>query len=375
MNIEINYSDLNTSGTIEKSKPGFTKVEPDFQTDRINKDFENLVVIGNGGSITSLRALYYAFLKESDKNLEIVSTMDPDRLDQIRNTTSPENTLVMPISKSGSTVGVLESLLYFINHDYDFNPLTTRNSPLHNIAKKYNNQIIEHQDVGGRFSGLTNTALAPAELLGLDSHQIRKGGSSAYSKEDTKAREMAIALKNAEEKGYDEVLTPFYSSRMFGFYPLLIQLMHETVCKDDKGQSFYGDHAPEYQHHTNQRLFGGKKNILPIFFRSNYRKEKITIPDKIKDVEIRGKKLKMLDDQNLSNSLNSEYLGVRKTLEKEEMPYIDINLKETGYQGFGSLLAFLQLLAYYSARIRNVDPFTQPNVEQSKQIGYEERFK
>jgi glucose-6-phosphate isomerase len=373
MSIKVNFHGLEPSGEFAAELPEFTDIEPDYDLGKIDEDFDHLVVIGNGGSITSLRSLYYTFLEEADKHLDIVSTMDPDRLNQVVSNKSPENTLIMPISKSGSTVGVIESLMFFINRGYDFNPLTTLGSPLHEIAEEYDRSIIEHQDVGGRFSGLTNTALAPAELIGLDSDVIRSGGKEGYLL-DEEAFELAQALKDAEEEGFDQVLTPFYSSRMFGFYPLLVQLMHETVCKEYEGQTFFGDHAPEYQHHTNQRLFGGKKDILPFFFRTNHIQEKITVPDEISDIEIKGRKLENFNGENLSDALNAEYKGVRKVLEGENHPYIDLKLESSSFKGFGKLMAFLQLVAFYSAEIRGVDPLTQPDVEKSKKMGLEARF-
>ena len=373
MCLEIKFHNLETEEK-RKELPEFADVEPSFSLDKIDKEFENLVVIGNGGSITSLRALYYTFMDEADKHLDIVSTMDPDRLHQILSHTNPEDTLVMPISKSGSTIGVLEVLMFFINKGYDFTPLTTSGSPLHQIAKEYDREIIEHQDVGGRFSGLTNTALAPAQLLGLETDEVRKGGEEGYDNLREESFKTASALYEAEKKGYNEVLTPFYSSRMFGFYPLLVQLMHETVCKDGEGQTFYGDHAPEYQHHTNQRLFGGRKDIVPFFLRTEHREESIAIPEDIQDIEVKGRDFGELDGESLVDALNAEYSGVKEALEDEEMPYIDLKLTESDYRAFGKLMAFIQLVAYYSAEMRGVDPLTQPNVEKSKKMGLEARF-
>jgi len=375
MTFQINTYNLEQSGDLEENTPEFAEIKPSYDLDKIDKEFDHLIVIGNGGSITSLRALYYTFIDEADKKLDILSTMDPDRLHQINSRTKPENTLIMPISKSGTTIGVLESLTYFIDKEYDFIPLTTSGSPLHEIAKKHDQRIIEHQEVGGRFSGLTNTALAPAEMIGLHSDEIRKGGEEAYEQMKSEATKLAKLLYDAEQKGFEQVLTPFYSSRMFVFYPLMVQLIHETVCKEGKGQTFFGDHAPEYQHHTNQRLFGGKDNIIPFFFRTTHRHEKIQVPDKIADIEVKGKPFGELDQENLSDALHSEFSGVKHALEDENRPYIDLKLENPGYSGFGGLMAFMQLLAYYSAEIRGVDPLTQPDVEKSKEIGLEERYR
>lgn len=370
---------------VKRDEPDFVSVEPDI--DRIKEvkqqyDYENLVVIGNGGSITSFRAYLYAFLGETGKNVRLVTTMDPDYLNNLTDDLDPEETLVMPISKSGETVGVIESLMHFVNRDYQVCAVTSDNDgALRQIVETNDYGFIEHRDVGGRFSGLTETALAPALFSGIDIEEIRKGGEEMYEKLSPKmqynpALNVASALYNAEEEGFQEVFAPFYSTRIFGFYPLMVQLMHETICKNGEGQTFYGDMGPECQHHTNQRLFGGRKDVVTLFFRTEaHEKTALQVPENLSDVDIRGRQLSELDGRDLEDSLEAEYRGVKEALEQDDMPNISINLTDVSHRTLGKLVAFLQYLAVYSAWLRDVDPFNQPNVEKSKQIGFEERFK
>lgn len=370
---------------VKREEPDFVNVEPDFEDiygAREKHEYENLVVIGNGGSITSFRAYLYAFMRETDVNVRLVTTMDPDYLNTLSRELEPENTLVMPISKSGETVGVIESLLYFMERDYPVCAVTSENDgALKNIVEKRDLEWVKHQDVGGRFSGLTETALAPAAFAGIEIEEIRKGGDQMYEKLSPKeqynpAMNVASALSGAQEEGYREVFAPFYSTRLFGFYPLLVQLMHETVCKNGAGQTFYGDIGPECQHHTNQRLFGGRKDVATMFFRTDaHEKEHVHVPEDLQDIHVRGKGLQEFDRNSLKKSLEAEYRGVKNALEDEDMPSITVNLTDVSHQNLGRFTAFLQYLAVYSAWFRDVDPFTQPDVEKSKQIGLEQRFK
>jgi glucose-6-phosphate isomerase len=370
---------------VKKDEPGFVSIKPDIERIREvreNFEYENLVVIGNGGSITSFRAYLYAFLGETDVNVRLVTTMDPDYLNNLTDDLEPENTVVMPISKSGETVGVIESLMHFVDRDYPVCAVTSENDgALKQIVERNDYGFIEHQDVGGRFSGLTETALAPALFAGIDVEEIREGGEEMYEKLSPKmqynpALNVASALYDAEKEGYREIFTPFYSTRLFGFYPLFVQLMHETVCKDGEGQTVYGDMGPECQHHTNQRLFGGRKDVATMFFRTEaHEKSTIDIPDNLSDIEVRGRKLSELDKQSLGSSLEAEYKGVKEALEEEDMPNITVNLTDVSHRTLGKLVAFMQYLAVYSAWLRDVEPFNQPDVEKSKQIGFEERFK
>ena len=379
--IEIK-SDLNPdySEYGDKARPFFSIHEPELDDlENLKQDFENLIVIGNGGSITSLRALHYAFRDQHDKNLEIVTTMEPGYLRHVEASVDKEDTVVMPISKSGSTTGVIESTLYFLNRGYEVIPLTTdQESPLREIAEKRGLQTIDHPDIGGRFTGLSETALAPAAMMGLDVRSIFEGGREMHENlspgKPNKASKLAQDLNEAEKIGFSEVLTPFYSTRLFGFYPLLVQLMHESVCKKGEGQTFFGDLGPEYQHHTNQRLFGGKDDIIPLFIESSHEHLEIDVPKDLSNINVRGRTLGELDGYSYEKSLSSEVEGVKEALSESSKPFIELELKEFNYKSVGGLMAFFQYLAVYSAWERGVNPFNQPDVEQSKNIGFKKRF-
>lgn len=377
--IDMHKEGIEAGKTSSSEAPDYTDYEPDIQKIKeleADRDFENLIVIGNGGSITSFRAYYYAFIDETDVNVHLVTTMDPDYLDRLNHSTSDDNTLVMPISKSGETVGVIESLLYFLDKDYDFLPVTSDNDgALRQIVEERGGDFIEHPDIGGRFTGAVETALAPAYFAGIEIEPIREGAEKVY-KNPEKAYNVAETLYEAEKQGYNEILTPFYSTRLFGYYPLLVQLMHETVCKEGEGQTVYGDLAPEYQHHTNQRLFGGNKNVLPLFFNlSNHKHTEINVPDDLKQVDVRDRKLEELGGRTYESALKSEYEGVRQALEQHDMPYINLEIDSLGLKEAGQLTAFLQLMAVRSAELRDVNPFNQPDVETSKKLGLENRFR
>ncbi len=378
--IKVQTGNLEEIQSNKSETPDYTEYSPDIEkikSLREGKEYDNLIVIGNGGSITSFRAYYYAFIDEVGVEVNLVTTMDPDYLERLSDSTDSDNTLVMPISKSGQTVGVIESLMYFLEKGYEFLPVTSDNDgALKQIVDERESEYIKHPDIGGRFTGAVETALAPAYFAGIEIQPIRKGAEKVYSNPE-EAYAVAEMLYNAEESGYSEILTPFYSTRLFGYYPLLVQLMHETVCKEGEGQTVYGDLAPEYQHHTNQRLFGGRKDVLPMFFNlGNHSHEGIKIPEDLEDIDVRGRKLSELGEgRTYQSALESEYEGVRQALEQHDMPYLNLEIDSLGLEEAGQLTAFLQLMAVRSAELRDVDPFNQPDVETSKKLALENRFK
>lgn len=377
-----NIGQLKGKDFSEVNNPTFSQIEPDIEEikEKASKhDCESLIVIGNGGSITSFRALYYGFIDHIDVEVHMVTTQEPDYLNRVASNTDPEDTVVMPISKSGRTTSVLESLLYFMKRDYPVFAVTSDNDgTLREIVRRKDYDWIEHKDVGGRFSGLTETALMPAALCGIDVEEVREGGEEIYknfSSGPNPAWKLAKTLYSAEKQGFDQILTPFYTTRMFGFYPLTVQLMHETVCKKGEGQTVFGDLGPEYQHHTNQRLFGGAEDIVPLFFKSNaHENEKLGVPEELEDIDLRGRRLGELDGETYSSALESEFKGVEKALEDEERPFSVLSVESVDYRSMGRLMAFLQYLAVYSAELRDVDPYSQPDVEMSKKEGFERRF-
>lgn len=366
-----------------KKKPGFSRYEPDIELIKSQKEkyeFENLIVVGNGGSITSFRSYLYSFLPETDVDARIVNTVDPDFLNRITRELKPENTLVLAISKSGETATVIETVLYLLKKNYEILGLTSSEGTLSKILEKQDMDYLPHPDVGGRFSGLTETGLLPAYLSGMDIDEIREGGEEIYQEVNPEnkynpALNLASAFYDAESKGFDQIFTGYYSTRMFGFYPLFVQLMHETVCKNGRGQTVFGDVGPEFQHHTNQRIFGGEKNILPVVFKTDTHEHSvIDMPEELKNVKLRGRSLGDLDGRDLQNSLDSEYRGFKQALDDEDIPNITVNLTELSYSSIGKLTGFLQYVSVYSAWLRDVNPFNQPDVEQSKRKGFEARF-
>src|SRR3989344_9571130 len=86
-------------------RPDMVKIKQDFAP---YAKYKNIIVIGNGGSISSLEAYWRAFGGgRSEKKLTIVATMEPDYILMVRKQNPLNETLVIAISKSGNTVGVI----------------------------------------------------------------------------------------------------------------------------------------------------------------------------------------------------------------------------------------------------------------------------
>jgi len=188
--------------------------------------FNKIIVIGNGGSITSFDS-YTAALRPQ-KPSATVWTMEPDYINKIKSSFAKDDTLVIAISKSGNTLGLLEALFAF--EGYDVLVVTNPESgTLSQVAKTKGYRIIPHPPIGGRFSGGTSSAFVPSFLTGLNVEKIQQGLSDGYNLKN-EAYSLAKYYFDLENQGYNEVYLPIYSESLKGFQNMIIQLMHESVC-------------------------------------------------------------------------------------------------------------------------------------------------
>lgn len=328
--------------------------------------FENILVVGNGGSITSFDAIFGALCTEKDAFS--VWTMDPIFLKKVKKVYPPGKTVVIAVSKSGNTLGQIEALLAFA--PYRVVVITEPGKGcLSEIASKMNWKIINHPPVGGRFSAGTSSTLAGLYLAGVDIDLIQKGLENGYQVLRDDAYTLAKYYFQKENEGYSEVYVTIYDQLLEKFQNLIIQLMHESVCKDEKGQTFYISMGPEAQHHTNQRFMGGKKTVVGTFIKTGEDNGfSITVPEEIKDVSYKGEPLGNFDGFKYKKALEAEYFGTKGDADKNNIPNVTISLDKIDEISVGALIAFWHMVAFYSSILRGVNPFDQPAVENSKNI-------
>lgn len=365
--------------TLITDKPNFIDYRPDFALmDRLAKQFadkEHLIVIGHGGSVTSSTGMYYALRSSTPTKVHFISTIDPDYITQIKQLAPADNSLVIAISKSGETVTQIETLMQFIN--YPMLIVTGVAGPLSEIATRLNATQVIHPPIGGRFSGFSEVGLLPIAIAGLDVKGIYDGGQRLLRQYDSNniAYQAASIVYQLEQQGISDVFLPIYSEELFPFSNLLIQLCHESFGKDGKGQTYFAHRAPESQHHTNQRFFGGPKNIAGWFI-SDQRSDNALVtkvPQSLEDIPFKTATLKILNQIPLQSALQFEKEATMEDAKLKNIPVIDMLLETINPQDVGEFMAFWQLYAVYGSLLRGVDPYNQPQVESSKKISFTKR--
>lgn len=389
-NIEHNFDEL-----IATNQPTLSQLsEPIFESYKENLDtlktalepyqqYKHILLVGNGGSIWSFMPFYTA-LKDQfvAKEVVLLTDMEPDRLAVIKKQYPVADSLVLVISKSGSTVGAIENL--FALSEYKQLYVTDLKSTLGQIGEVKKVDRLVHPPVGGRYSSFTSCAYVPAHLAGLPIDELEAGGRAGYElyrKHDdpsNPALATALYLHALEEKGYTEVFLPIYSNFLQTFGMIATQLFHESFGKAGKGLTVVAAQAPESQHHTNQRFFGGQKNMVGCFLHVVNQTDttsQIAIPEEYRSIPLRSGTVGDLNNLKLADAFTAEYVGTFTDAKNQGIPLIDIAVEHVDAKTVGQLMAFWHYVTVYSAALRGVDPYDQPQVEASKVISFEQRLK
>ncbi len=416
LNLNLSHSTINLSSPefkekIEKIKntptPRFAKYTPDL--DELKKlkikykNKKNIIVEGNGGAISNFRGIYSTLGEINDKNVYLLDTEDPAYIQELKKKCSSENTLVILTSKSGTRIQVLVN--YFAFKDYPILAITEDNDGALNQIRKAKDLDVSfypETEITDRYTGLTESALTTTEIVGIDAKKMIEGGKDMYTLcninstlKDNPALQLALTLDKLEKVGYTELFLSIYSKKLFGFYNLIVQLYHESVCKKELGQTIYGGEAPENQHHTLQRFISGRKNSLGFFitvkdFSKNLSLDRcepslasetndtsessylsalpnLKVPDDLKNIKCRNITLENLNDLSLQDIIKAEFQGTWQDVIDNNIPAIHLELDDISPYTIGQFMAFFHYFTFYSALLRGVNPCDQPGVEKSKE--------
>jgi len=374
-NYNIGYTLPDFSGM---EKPFFHELKPDF--DKILKAAQphkgkNIILIGNGGAVNSFMVLYRA-LYAGNQQVTVINSMEPDLIKQVRNKNPKDGTIVITASTSGTNVGVLEIMSKFL--DYEMIVITAENDgALRQVAQAKSLPILYVPHITDRY--LTSGALAyfPLAVLGIDVRKIDKALHNAYEAEAAKGNSLKLStiLFELEQKGYTEVFVPIYSYKLEAFSIFIMQLMHESVSKEGKGQSFIVVAAPESQHHTNQRFFGGRKNIAGVFICAGQddQSSATEYEQELHSIKLRDGNVGDISGVPLAKAFSFETEGTIKDAIANKIPVGRLLFDNIREEEAAELIAFWHYMAVYSSWLRGVNPFDQPQVEKSKEIAFEMR--
>jgi len=307
----------------------------------IKSKFNYCIVLGMGGSSLAPEVFRTVFKnKKGYPKLFVLDTTNPEQILDTERQLNLKKTLFIVASKSGTTTEPHSQLVYFYgklkksvkNAGQNFIAITDAETELVKLAEKLNfrKTFINPSDIGGRFSALSYFGLVPAAIMGIDIKKLLKravGFSKKYLKtySQNPALMLGALLGNGYLKGIDK-LTLVMPKKLQPFGLWIEQLIAESTGKEGKG-------------------------IVPIVHEPvienfNYCRDRIFVNFML------GNK----NDKTLHRHI--------KTLKKKKYPVIDIKLSDV--YDLGIQFYLWELATAAAGFVLKINPFSQPDVEQSK---------
>jgi len=332
----------------------------DVTKDYINEKIKNVIVLGTGGSIQTLLALKHL----AKKKLYHITSSRAVELKNCLDTTNPEESIVIPISRGGETLDVNSTIGTFLKKGYNFLGLSSKGT-MYNILNKIGCPILEVPDLSGRFAGsISNVGILPSYLLGINITEFLKGLSDGYDKfmhfHENPALEFSSFLYGLYLKGYINVFSMPYSTTVEGSVGLFVQEISESTGKSEKGLIGTYQSAPLCQHSVLEYLLGGTKGaVIPVLW---------TVENESNDFPL-SSSIDYVNNKSAQTVVNYQADATFQALLDQVVPTAKISITQSNEYSIGILISFIQSSIYNLCLLLDVNWSNNPKVIIGKEIG------
>ena len=320
------------------------------------KKYQNITLIGMGGSILGSQAIYDFIKHKIKKKVFFVNNLDSRFFKKKK----VNKNLNLIISKSGNTLETITNSNILIKKN-DKNIFITEktNNYLSNLGKKLRAEIIEHKNyIGGRYSVLSEVGMLPAELMGLDEKKFKQFDNLIKNKFFlnnliANVESTLHFLKNGKFTSvilnYDE-----QSESIFKWYQ---QLIAESIGKKSKGILPVISSMPKDNHSLMQfYLDGPKKSFYTFFYVHGNNLTKINSNQLLATANY-------LKNKDVQKIIYSQKLATENVFKKKKIPFRSFEIVNRDEKSLGELFSFFIMETILLGRALNVNPFDQPSVE------------
>lgn len=322
-------------------------------------DFENLIVLGTGGSIQTLLALKHLAKKKiypitSSRSVELASCLEK---------TDPSNSIVIPISRGGETLDVNSTIGIFAEKKYKFIGLSSQGT-MFEILKKIQCPILDVPDLSGRFAAsISNVAIFPAYASGIDVKSFLSGLKEGYENymnfNQNDASHLACYLYHFYKRGVKVVFSMPYSSSLEGSVGLFVQELSESTGKENKGLMGAYQSAPLSQHSVLEYLLGGTKGaVLPILW---------LVKEDLAELKL-SSQIDYINKKQAQSVINYQAYATFQALLEQRVASVLLSLPSPNARNIGNLVSFIQSVIYYLCLLLDVNWANNPKVVIGKQI-------
>jgi len=351
------------------------------------KRFKHMLLLGIGGSALGARALQKAFFPAQDRPehggpwLWIADNVDADSLDAYLAKLPPEQTLVVPISKSGGTIETLAQ--YFLARQWlqeslgagwnehmlvvtDAEQGFLREEAAHNALAAL--PVPDH--LGGRYSALSAVGLLPAAFLGIDWKALLAGAWDVTQNlaEQPAAVEKHPALSLAAwnlalaNTGYSQLIFFSYIPLWATIGPWFCQLWAESLGKEGKGTMPIAAVGVTDQHSVNQMFLDGPRDKGCLFLTCDGLARGRYFPDNLPG------QWRWLQGKHFGELLDAEALGTCMALTHSKTPLVRVHMADSSERAAGALMALLEAATLLTGWLMDINPIDQPAVELGKRL-------
>jgi glucose-6-phosphate isomerase len=325
----------------------------------LSENIKNIIVLGTGGSIQTLLALKHL----SKKKIYPVPSSRAVELKGCLEKTSPENSVVIPISRGGETLDINSTIGIFVRKGYRFLGLSSTGT-MNNILREIGSPILDVPDLSGRYAGsVTNVGIVPAFISGINIENFLKGLEEGYNNfsnfDDNRALELATFLFDLYRKGYRVVFSMPYSKNLEGSIGLWVQGVSESTGKDEKGMIGTYQSAPICQHSVLEFLLGGSKGIvIPTLW---------TVRNENPDLVLNST-IPYINEQSAQTIINYQADATFQALIQQRVPAAKVSIDNPLEKSMGHLISFILSSVYYLCLLIDVNWASNPKVIIGKQI-------
>lgn len=342
------------------------------------KGFKNLIVLGIGGSAlgnitlqNALNHLYYNLKNErGGPRIFVLDNIDPDWTMSLSEIIDPKETLFNVITKSGTTAETLSNFFYFLkllkantNNWKEHLVFTTGGKGfLREFADENNIKTYPvPEDVGGRYSVLSEVGLFPAALSGIDILALLEGASDAVENEHVPVNYAALQHYFYKKGKHISIFMP-YSKKLESMADWFCQLWAESLGKNEHtGPTPVKALGTTDQHSQIQLYMEGPRDKVITFL--NVRKG---CPELQLDFEGH-----FLGDKFIGKIFQAESTATIKALTEVGRPNMSFEIPEIDAYNIGELIYQLEMACCITGYMFGVNPFDQPGVELGKKLTHE----
>tara|TARA_B100001057_G_scaffold464596_1_gene519934 strand:- start:645 stop:1862 length:1218 start_codon:yes stop_codon:yes gene_type:complete len=331
------------------------------------KKFKSIVIIGMGGSILGAEAIHSFFQSKIKKKIYFLNNLDESKILNLKKKENFSKTLFIIISKSGNTVETLSNVFALNILKKNSKNIIIISEKKKNflflLSRKLNLYHVEHKNnIGGRYSVLSEVGLIPAYLMGLNIFKLRSRLLTCLDKKNKIfIKNNTIKLANLMKSNkFNNLIFLNYFSELDKVLYWRQQLVAESLGKKNKGFLPMVSKAPKDYHSLLQLYLDGPKDkIFDILSFEKKFKVKINI-NKSLGVSF------FLNRKKLSSVKEAQKRALIKIFTKKNIPFREFKIKKINEEILGELFSFFIIETIIVGKLLNINPFNQPAVEQVK---------